>query len=384
MAEPLSGRYFAVGDAEVRDNWDKRIFRQYIQSTVFFNPKNKLVKDGDSDENAFCLRKKEAFQEGGTRATITLTKRLVGSPTHGNQTMWDREEGLATATFRWEIQKIRHAVKVDGEIVEQRVTWNVIKASSKALGDWFAERQEAAAMMHLVGHTIDAGRPNTEPWFDGSDLGATWGNAPSRPDADHYLTVNDKDPDNFSSTDIIDVDWLSDAVAKAAQFKQPIKPVRMMGDDYFLWLVHPNTVRHWKDSGTRWWEIAKAAIQGGQINGNPIIRGTVGVYENCLILTTTYLPPALNDRASPTAVVDDTRTCVFCGQGALLYGVAKRYPDENTFRRVERDKDYGDKVGVEAHTLGGLACPEFDFDGTTERFSTIVGAGYAKDQITPS
>lgn len=379
----LTGRYYAVGDPEVRDNWDKRIYRQYIMKTVIFNPKYKLVKnEGGGDENALCLRKKEAFKEGGTRATITMTKKLVGSPTHGNQTMWDREEGIGSATFRWEITKIRHAVRVDGEIVENRVTWNVIKTSSQALGEWFAERQEAAAAMHLCGFTINAGRPTTEPWHDGTDIGATWGNTPSRPDADHYLTVNDKNPEDFANTDIIDVPMLSDAVALAATYPQPIRPIRMYGDDYFIWFVHPYTVRHWKDSGTRWWEVAKAAIQGGQVNGNPIIRGTVGVYENVAIMVWPYLPPAIN--SGETAAVANTRHAVFCGQAALLYGVAKRYPDENTFRRVERDKDYGDKVGVEAHTLGGLATPEFDINGTTQRFSTIVMAGYAKDQITPA
>lgn len=382
MPAPLAGRHYDVGDSEVRDNWDKRIFRQYVYKTVFFNPANKLVKDEGADDNAFCIRKKEAFQEGGTRATITLTKKLVGSPTHGNQTMWDREEGIATTTFRWEITKIRHAVRVDGEIVEARVTWNIIKTSSKALGEWFAERQEAAAAMHLTGFTIDAGRPTTEPWLQGNDLGATWGNAPVRPDAAHYLTVNDKLPDNFTNTDVIDLPMLSDAVALAATYAQPFRPVRIYGDDYYLWLVHPYTARDWKDSGTRWWEIAKAAIQGGNINGSPIIRGTLGVYENVVIMAWNYLPPAINDAG--TAVVANTRHAVLCGQAALLYGVAKRYPDENTFRKVERDKDYGDKVGVEAHTMGGLACPAFEINGTTQRFSTIVMAGYAKDLITPS
>ena len=383
MGTPLGSTQFDVGDPHVRDNWDKRIFRQYAQKTVIFNPKHKLVKnEGGGDENALVLRKKEAFREGGTRATITLVKQLQGSPTHGNQTMWDREEAIDTETFRWEIQKIRHAVKVDGEIQDNRVSWNIIKTSSQLLGEWFAVRQEAAAAMHLTGFNINANRPTTEPWWLGDDLGATWGNAPTRPDADHHLTVNDKDAEDFTATDILDWPMISDCVALAATYPQPIRPIRMYGDDYFVVFVHPYMTRTWKESGTRWWEIAKAAIEGGKINGNPIIRGTVGAYEGCIFMVWPYLPPALN--AAGTAVVDNTRSAVFCGQASLLYGVAKRYPDENTFRKVERDKDYGDKVGVEAHTLGGLACPEFSFNGTTQRYSTIVMDGYAKDLITPS
>lgn len=388
MAEPLSGRSFDIGDPEVVDQWDRRIWKQYIYRTVLFNPRHKLItNDGDGPKGLVC-RKKEVWRQGGTRATITLTKRLKGSPTSGNQVMWDREEGLDTTTFRWEIQKIRHAVRVDGEIVENRVTWNVIDASSEALGEWFAERQEAAGMMHLTGFNLDGGRPNTEPWLLGDDLGATWGNAPSPPDSDHFETANDKDPKDFTSTDINDVDLLSTVCAKAAVLPQPIKPIRIMGDDYWIWLVHPATVRHWKDAGTRWWEVAKAAIQGGVVNGNPIVRGTVGVYENVAIMVSPYLPPAVNTltawRAGTGTPVANTRLGVFCGQGALLYGAAKRYKDENTFRRVQRDRDYGDKVGVEAHTLGGLASPEFEFNGTTQKYATIVTAGYAKDLITPS
>lgn len=383
MAGPLSSSSFDLGDPHVPDRWEKRIFRQYAMKTVIFNPANKFVKnEGAGDENALIIRKKEAFREGGTRATITLVKQLRGSPTHGNQTMWDREEAIDTTTFRWEIQKIRHAVKVDGEIQDNRVTWNIIKTSSQLLGEWFAVWQEAAAAMHLCGFTIDAARPTTEPWFNGTDLGGTWGNAPSRPDAAHHLTVNDKNPEDFTPTDIIDWPMFSDCTALAATFPQPIRPIRMYGDDYFIVFVHPYTARHWKDSGTRWWDLAKAAIQGGQINGNPIIRGTLGAYEGCLFMAWPYLPPSINSGA--TAVVANTRSALFCGQCSLVYGVAKRYPDENTFRKVERDKDYGDKVGVEAHTLGGLAAPEFEFNGTTQRYSTIILDGYARDLITPS
>jgi N4-gp56 family major capsid protein len=376
---PLAGKYFDVGDAEVRDNWDKKVFRQHALKTVFFNPENKLI--GDKPTN-MVQRKKEVFSEGGTRATITLVKQLTGKPTYGNQTMRDREEGVDTDTYRFEIQKIRHAVRVDGEIAENRVTWNIIETSSMLLGEWFAKNQEAAAAMHLTGFNIDAGRPTTEPWLDGTDLGQTWGNAPVPPDGDHYIKVNDKIPDNYLATDYLDLTHLDDAVALAATYPQPLRPIRIYGDDYFIWLVHPYAVRHWKNDGARWWQLATAAMQGGLINGNPIVRGTLGVYENVLIMAWPYLPPAINDAG--TAVVANTRFAALCGQQALLYGCAKRYPDENTFKTVTEKWDYADKTGVEGHTIGGLACPDFNFNGTDQRFSTIVMSGYAKDLITPS
>jgi N4-gp56 family major capsid protein len=385
MATPLAGRTFNVGDADVQDNWDKKIWRQYIHRTVLFNPANKLVGDNESD---LIQRKKESFQEGGTRATITLVKQLQGMPTYGAQTMEDREEGVDTETYRWEINKVRHAVAVDGEIHENRVSWNVIKTSSMLLGEWFGKVHEYGGSMQLTGFNINANRPVTEPFLNGTDLGLTWGNAPARPDATHNLYVNDKIPGNFTDTDIIDVEMIDDCIALASTYPQPLRPLRLYGDDYYLLLVHPYAIRHWKQSGTRWWEIAKAAIQGGMVNGNPVIRGTAGIYENTLIMAWNYLPPCINDSTitavDGTAAVTNTRMAVFCGQQALLYGVAKRYANENTIRKVERDKDYGDKVGVEAHTLGGLACPKFTLNSSLQRFSTIVLNGYAKDKITPA
>src|SRR6476620_7700680 len=125
--------YFDITDPETKQNWEREVHVEVAKRTARFNPDSGLIGD---DATFLCQPKKEVVQDGGTQATITLIRQLRKKPTYGNQTLRDREEGIATATFKYQSNQVRHAVAMNGRITRQRVTWDVWKQSITLMGEY--------------------------------------------------------------------------------------------------------------------------------------------------------------------------------------------------------------------------------------------------------
>jgi N4-gp56 family major capsid protein len=119
-----------------------------------------------------------------------------------------------------------------------------------------------------------------------------------------------------------------------------------------------------------WYDIQKAAITGGQVTGNPIFTGALGMYNN-VILHTAFRVPAVV--ATQTTVYRS----IFCGAqaAAIAYG---RDQGAERFSWVEELFDYGNQLGVSAGTIWGLKKLQFN----SQDFGTIVASTYAAARTT--
>lgn len=376
MAGPT---FYDLNDPETRQNWEKELFVEVAKRTGFLNKRLGMIGDA---ETSLCQRKKEVFREGGTQATVTLVRQLRQLPTFGNQEMRDREEGLVTATFKFEINQIRHAVAVNGRITQRRVTWDIWKRSLRVLGEYWPTVMEAGAMLHLAGITKNISTAG-EWYHRGDHLGVTFSNAPNAPDAKHIYRVHDHASDDLVNSDtaaILDIDTSSRLVAMAKTLPIPIRPAMVHGQELYVLFVHPYQVAHLKDN-SKWLSRMRDTIKGGAINGNPLVTGALGIDDGVLWVESSYVPPGISAADVRQA---NTRRAIFCGAQSLVLGLAKEYDDENTFTNEVESWDYANNKGVAATILAGMECPRFEVkeQGTNEDYARIVVTSYAKELVT--
>ena len=112
----------------------------------------------------------------------------------------------------------------------------------------------------------------------------------------------------FSLT-LIDV-----CVEKAKTLSPMIRPIRLKGEEYYVMFLHPYQVtdlRIASASAGSWYDIQKAAITGGQVTGNPIFTGALGMYNNVVLHTAFRVPSVVSTQTT-------VYRSVFCGAQAAL------------------------------------------------------------------
>jgi N4-gp56 family major capsid protein len=372
---------YDLNDPETVQKWERELHVQVALRTPLMSKKYGFVGDSDT---ALCQKKTKLWEPEGTRATVTLMRKLRGKPTYGNQELRGREEGINTSTFRWEINQIRHATRVMGRITKRRVTFDIWKNSLNALGTWFAELSEGSAMLHLAGVPYDVST-EAEWYLDGSDLGNTFSNTPRVPDTKHIMRVGhaaDTDDSGVAADPaaIIDLDVISELKARAKNLPVPIRPCMVHGQELYVFFIHSYAARHMKDN-SKWMSIMKAAMNERTVEDHPFWSGALGVWDGVLIVENNYIPPGLS---STNTRVADARRNVFCGAQALLFGLAKEYDKANMYINDEESWDYANNKGVAATTLAGMASPYYAIteQATTDDFAKIVCTSYAQELVT--
>lgn len=378
--------HFNMTDPETVLKWERELHVQIALKTPLFNKKYGFIGD---DDTSLCQRKRRVWESeegggGGTRATVTLRRRARGRPTYGNTPLRDREETINTSTFTWDINQVRHAIAQRGRINPKRVSWNLWKESTTALGEWWAEISESAAMLHLAGVPYDVS--TAAEWYHvGNDLGHTFCNAPTVPDSKHIYRIGNLSDTNDSNVGldpaaVIDVDTISTLKAIAKNLPIPMRPCTIHGKELYVFFAHSWALRHMK-SNSRWMAEMRAAMQGGQVDGHPFWTGALGIWDEVLIVENNYIPPGVS---STNTRVSDARRNVFCGAQALVMGIAKEFDNANMFKSDEENWDYGNNRGLAATSILGLACPRYSIveQGTTEDFARIVCVSYAKELVT--
>lgn len=384
--------YVDMSDPAAVKKWEQRLFQLAMRETVIFNPANGLVRD---DEDGVVHRKTEPFKSdgGGARATFTLVHDLEGEAAYGNENLHGKEMGLTSATDTLDINNVRIAASVDGEIVEQRIPWATANLNQKKLARKFQIMMEASALMHLTGFAINAATASGyahEKWLKGNSLANTFGHTPRTPDDKHFYRPNDHTTDEDIAADqtaIIDLNVIEDVTARAKQLLIPIRKAKIGKGRYWVFFLHTDAVKVLRRQETEWWQYMTSRIQGGEIDGNPIKTGgegtrVLGEYQETIFFETSYLPPGIH--SSTSTPVAGTRRWVFGGAQMLLLGLGKRYSNENQFKFRRQEWDYGDKWGIATGMLAGMRSPRFHVPAVNQDhdYGKIAGTSYVEDSVS--
>ena len=334
--------------------WAKKLFHEALKTTWAY-------KFMGTDQNSVIQVKEDLRKDAGDRIRVGLRMLLSGDGIQGDGTLEGNEEALTTYYDDLFIDQLRHAVRSEGKMSEQRVPFSVREEARMGLQDWWAERIDESFMNQLSGnHGV-------------SDTRRLGNQAAITADASHVVfPASVTNEVSLTAGDTFTTAVIDKCVNKAKTLSPQIRPIRIDGGDYFVMFLHPHQVYSLRQSAATtgdWADIQKAAIQGGQITGNPIFTGALGQWNGVVLHESTRVPDGLSGSATL-----NLKAAIFAGAqaGCMAFG---RNSGPERMSWVEEKFDYGNQLGVSAGMIYGLKKSRFN----SQDFATIRVPTIAKD-----
>ncbi len=129
---------------------------------------NRFLSKGPNSVIQHITELKES--EKGTRAVITLLADLVGDGVAGDRTLEDNEEAMKSYDQVIRVDMLRHAVRSEGRMAEQKSIVEFRGNSRDRLAYWLAERVDQLAFLTLAG--VSYAKTNNGGTRTGSDFSA--------------------------------------------------------------------------------------------------------------------------------------------------------------------------------------------------------------------
>lgn len=343
---------YGVNDPATVKVYSQRTFRQAIQRCVAF----KLCRiDEDVDGENNIVQILDETQKGpGDAIKVDLIPKLSGAGVKGDNTLDGNEESLQTYQDTLLIDQLRHAVRIRGAMSQQRVPFKMRDKARGRLSDWWWERWDLSLLNQLTGNTNQ------------TDLRFTGLNACVAPTTSHMIFANGQANEAALTTDdVFTLDLIDNYVAKAHTFLNPIKPIILKGgfEVHGVGFFHPFQIRSMRKNYTtgQWGDIQKAAMTGGQVTGNPIFNGAVGMYAGVVIHEDGRVPygnTATNDSDS-TGIYNLLGTAnvargVICGGQAMAMAMGRAYDTPTKLKWVEELLDGHNILRATAGSIFGM------------------------------
>lgn len=369
----MADTYFGANDPAAVKLWSRLLFRQAITNTIAWKLAN-ISKSTTSPDNIVQIMDDTAAQRAGTTITYDLVAKLTGRGVLGDNELAGEEEALNLFTTSLTIDQLRHSVKIKGAVSQQRIPHNLRDLAQSQLAMWWAERDNLGLINQACGNT-----------FQG-DPAYTWLIAPVAPDAAHMVIANAggipsgghrANEAALVAGDTFDISLLLDVGLIAAVAQYPIRPITLKGQQLRgVFVGHPLQIRSMKKSATtqQWTDIQLAAMQGGQITGNPVFTGAVGMYNGIVIHEDAQIPYGVVGQAAsrnPIGLAGVARG-VFMGAQALAMAMGRAQGSEQRIKWFEEVLDGGNVLRVSAGKLYGGQKNRFN----NQDFATITVSSY--------
>jgi N4-gp56 family major capsid protein len=348
---------YGVNDALAVKLWARKLQVEALKAT----PIAPLI--GTSSDSVIHL-KTELSKGAGDKVTFGLRTQLSGDGVTEGETLEGNEESLTTYSDAVVINELMHAVRVRNKktIDQKRVPFNLRDEAKMGLKDWWAKRLSVSFFNQVCGYT-----PQSNTKYTGL-------NPVSAPSTNRKIICEGSvtDEGSLTSSGKMKLVWLDYAKELAQTAVVPIRPLMIDGEEKYVVYLHPYQVTDLRtDASTagNWFDIQKAALQGGKVSSNPIYTGALGEYNGVIIRSAFDVTQGV---ANAGTAVTTARRAVFMGAQAAAIGLADG-GDADTFSWVEELFDYERELGVSAQSIIGLKKTAFN----SEDFGTIVLASYA-------
>lgn len=379
---------YQLNDPETVKLWRFKLDREALKRTYmkrFMNVDSGGRVDTQTASNSMITICNETNKSPGDRIRITLRKQLKGRGVIGDATLESNEESLSTFTQDLIINQLRHAVRSDGAMTEQRVTFSIRNEGMQGLADWWAERWDIWGFYHLAGFTPGNNTGPADPDTDATGPEYNGHNTITAPTRQVFAGTGNAADEDLTTADTFSLIMIDKAVenAKVAQTgvgRVPIRPIMVDGKPYFVVFLHPYDVTNLRirtSSSTShpvlWYDIHRATLQGGKFE-NPIFNGALGEYNGCILHESTHVPPGVNSGSG--AIIQNVRRSILCGAQAAVCGFGQGH-DKSTYDWFEQRFDYGNKLGVKAGCISGLKKSTYTESGSPHDFGTVVMSAWS-------
>jgi N4-gp56 family major capsid protein len=339
--------------------WSRKLFHEALKQCWM----SKFI--GDTSDS--MIHKLDDTQKGpGDRITVGLRMQLTGNGIEGDGTLEGNEEALSTYSDNLLLNQLRHAVRSDGKMSEQRIPFSIREEARMGLQDWWADRIDTALINQLTGNT------------GVSDTRFTGHNAAVAPSTANIVYGDGRTTEalvaSASASAVMALKYIDYAVANAKSLTPAIRPIKVNGEDKYVMFLHPYQVVDLRTNSStgQWLDIQKAAMQGGQISKNPIYSGALGEYNGVVLHESTRIPRTTNSATFTTTNNEGVYRAVFCGAQAATLAFGQN-ASENKMSWNEELFDYGNQLGVSAGMIWGTKKCVFN----SLDFGTIVIPTYS-------
>lgn len=351
---------FATGDALAVKLWSKKVSVEALKQTWVF-------KFMGRDDNSLIQIYDDTNKGPGDRIRIPLRRLLTGNGTTADNTLEGNEERITYYNDDVYIQQLRHAVREGGRFSRQLIPFDVREHARLALQDWWADRIDTWFFNQLCGNTNQ-----TDTRYTGNQTAIA-------ADSDHVIYAGSASTDaslSNSATYKFTLTLIDVAVEKAKTLAVPIRPIMINGEAKYVMFLHHYQVTDMKASTAtnQWFDIQKAAMQGGQVSNNPIYTGALGEY-NGVILHASNRIPGFSAGAALTA--NNGRIACLAGAQAIGMAFGRGHSPER-YEWVEDYFDYENQFGVAAGMIGGMK--KMVYNGSD--FATIAIRTFAAAHTT--
>lgn len=327
--------------------WAKKLFQEALKKTYA----SKFMGRGSGSVIQLL---DDTQKSAGDRITVGLRMQLSGAGVQGDGTLEGNEEALTTYADNVFIDQLRHAVRSDGKMSEQRVPFSVREEARAGLEDWWSDRIDTWFFNQICGYT------------PASDTRYTGNQAVIAPDANHRVFPDASTADESLSSDVFTLAVIDKAVERAKTLSPMIRPIKINGGDHYVAFLHPYQVYDLRTSTTsgQWLDIQKAAMSGGEVSKNPIFTGALGMYNGVILHESTRVTQGVHSTTG--AAVTGVRRAVLCGAQAAAMAYGRDGGQEMSW--VEELFDYKNQLGVSAGMIAGLKKMRFN----SQDFGSIV------------
>jgi N4-gp56 family major capsid protein len=360
---------YAVGDALAVKLWQREMAHEVPKGIEWAS----LI---GTNANAIVHQKTE-LKDTGDQVTFGLRTHLVGAGKTENETLEGNEESMSTYSDAILVNELDHAVRVKNKdtIDAQRVPFDLREEARMGLTDWYAERGSLWMFAQLSGYTgLTMTYRGVSTTMSAKYRGNNTVTAPStnrKLFGGSGLTTDQGV--NADSTATFNLNLIDKAKEKAMLANPRIRPVRINGKDMYVIYIHPIQTYDLRTttSDGQWFDIQRAKLMGGDGEDNPIISGSLGVYNNVIIRESEDVVPGVHSTTS--AEQTSVRRALFLGAQAGCFAQSSRYSKNSPYKWVEKMFNYDKELGISVQSIMGLKKTIFN----SEDYGVITISTYA-------
>ena len=324
-------------------NWERRLERETLKRMQF----SKWASRGASS----LIRVVDDLARGnkGTGDTVytTLLMNLTGDGISGDNTLQGNEEALTLYRQTVVIDQLRHGVKSDGRITNQRVFFDFQDEATEVLSRWMSNRMDTLCANVLAGNTTQTNTKYT---------GMQSASAPTSASGNMRIIYgpgsNTTEASLSASAGLaFQLTMLDDAVAIAETATPYIEPVDTEMGPRYIAVLHPFQIKSLVKDATAgrvtWYDYNKAILQGGGKDGIKAAHyNALGDYNGVLIFSDHRMPLA----GTTTRV----RRAFFGGAQAATLAFGREGGSLTRFKFDYQEEDYKNRLGIGARVMGGV------------------------------
>lgn len=330
----MATTHYGVNANEAVKLWSRKLMREALKETW-------SSKFMGTSSDSLCQVLDDTQKSPGDRIRCILRMQLNGAGIQGDGTLEGNEESLITYTDDVLINQLRHAVRSQGKMSEQRIPFSVREEAMMGLRDWWADRFDTWFMNTISGNSAEA------------DSKYTGNNVATAPTSNHLIYANGHTAEadlTATASAEFSLKLVDEAVLKARTLSPIIRPLRtgMAGAKYVMFIT-PEMVHDLRrqTNTLQWADIQRAAMEGGKISDNALFTGALGMYNGVILHEAFRLPTFTSTGSS------NTGRAVLCGAQSAVMGFGRGF-GKSKMDWNEELFDYGNSLGVGAGCIAGL------------------------------